>query len=220
MILAIDTATEFAGLALLSAEKLLAAEIWHAGRNHTVEFAPRLHTLLTRAAITPADLTGIAVCVGPGSYTGVRIGVALAKGLALPNQLPAVGVSSLEITAHPHRNQPLPVQAIVRAGRKRIITAQFNRVDGVWVETEAARITTVAELAASLTEPVLVAGEFSAAEAEILRAESGGRARVVGAGERTRHPGVLAALGAEKLAAGASGVLAELQPLYMKNPGE
>ncbi len=220
MILAIDTATEFAGLALLSAEKLLAEEIWHAGRNHTVEFAPRLEQLLRYTAITPAELTGIAVCVGPGSYTGVRIGVALAKGLALPYNLPAVGISSLEITAHPHKNQLLPVQAIVRAGRKRIITARFGWAAGVWVEMEAAHITTVNELAASLTEPVLVAGEFSATEAEILQNESSGLAQVAGAGERTRRPGVLAALGAAKLAAGASGSLNALTPIYMKKPGE
>jgi len=220
MIIAIDTATEFAGLALLSAEKLLAEEIWHAGRNHTVEFAPRLETLLQRTAITPAQLTGIAVCVGPGSYTGVRIGVALAKGLALPYNLPVIGVSSPEITAQPYKTRSLPVQTIVRAGRKRIITARFGWVDGVWREIVATHITTVADLAASLTEPVLAVGEYSAAEAEILLHEGNGLAQVVGAGERTRRPGVLAALGAEKLAAGATGSLSELVPLYMKNPGE
>lgn len=220
MIIAIDTATEFAGLALLSAEKLLAEEIWHAGRNHTVEFAPRLETLLQRTAITPAQLTGIAVCVGPGSYTGVRIGVALAKGLALPYNLPVIGVSSPEITAQPYKTRSLPVQTIVRAGRKRIITARFGWVDNVWREIVATHITTVADLAASLTEPVLAVGEYSAAEAETLLHEGNGLVQVVGAGERTRRPGVLAALGAEKLAAGATGSLSELVPLYMKNPGE
>jgi len=220
MILAIDTATEVAGLAILHADTVLAEEIWHAGRNHTVELSPRLHALLARVGVSPAELDGIAVCIGPGSYTGVRIGVAIAKGLALPHHTPAVGISAPDITAHPWRHQPLPVLAIVRAGRKRLIATEYARQNDHWGEISAPRIVTAAELAASITEPTWVAGELSAAEAETLHAESQGRARVVGAAHRVRRPAVLAELGAAKLAAGASGDLSELSPLYMRNPGE
>jgi len=220
MLLAIDTATEVAGLALLNEDSLWAEEIWYAGRNHTVELAPRLHRLLEKSGLSPADLAGIAVCVGPGSYTGVRIGVALAKGLALPHNLPAVGVSSLEVTAYPHRSQPLPVMAVVRAGRKRIIVARYGRVDDTWQKTGSAHITTIAELAASLTEPVLVAGEFSAAEAAILQQQHQQWAQVVSPLYRVRHPGVLAELGASKLSAGAPTNLNALSPIYLKKPGQ
>lgn len=220
MILAIDTATEVAGLAILHADTVLAEEIWHVGRNHTVALSPRLHTLLAQVAVAPAELDGIAVCIGPGSYTGVRIGVAIAKGLALPHQLPVVGISALDITAHPWRDQPLPVLAIVRAGRKRLIAAEYGWQNDHWGEISAPRIVTAAELAATITAPTWVAGELSAAEAEILRTKSQARAQVVGAAHRVRRPTVLAELGAAKLAAGASGALNELSPLYMKNPGE
>ncbi len=220
MILAIDTATEFAGLALLAADSLWAEEVWHAGRNHTVELSPRLHRMLKKAAVSLADLDGIAVCVGPGSYTGVRIGVAVAKGFALPHNLPTVGISSLDITAHPFRRQSLPVVAIVRAGRKRVITAEYGWDNGGWHQRTTPRITTVDELAATFTASVLVAGEFSAAEADVIRQNSGNLAQVVNSAERVRRPGVLAELGAASLAAGDSGRLSELIPIYMKNPGE
>lgn len=220
MILAIDTATEIAGLALVSADGLLAEEIWHAGRNHTVELSPRLDALLKRTIIRPAELSGIAVCVGPGSYTGVRIGVAVAKGLALPQSIPVISVSSLEITAFPFRHDCLPVAAVVRAGRKRLIVAHYGRKAEQWGEIVTPRIVAAAELAASLAEPTRVVGEISTTEANIIRTESNGFGQPVGVAQRVRRPSVLAQLGMQKLSENVSASLVDLQPIYMKKPGE
>lgn len=236
MILAIDTATEFAGLALYNHDGVWAEEIWRAGYNHTVELAPRVNRLLTGAKLSAADLTGLAVCIGPGSYTGLRIGISLAKGLAMPHHLPTVGIPSLDITAHPYHRQPLPVIALARAGRKRIMWAQYwplepddnesdlpilqalNRLAGpkdFWHGIDVTRLGTLAELAPTLTEPVLLTGELSAEEAAFLQDHAPAEIVIPSPAARTRRPGVLAELGAHKLAKqGAETLL----PVYLKEP--
>ncbi len=218
MILAIDTATEFAGLALYDADTVWAEEIWHAARNHTVELMPRLRRMLQKAGLETGALEGIAVCVGPGSYTGVRIGVATAKGLALPHNLPLAGVPTLDITAYPHRRHPLPVVAIARAGRRRILVARYHRVEGAWRQTVPSRLTTLAELAATLTEPAFIAGELNAEEAGFLRRHAPAPPEIASPLHRVRRPAALAELGARKLASDEADDVHHLTPIYLKEP--
>ncbi|HEY84796.1 MAG TPA: tRNA (adenosine(37)-N6)-threonylcarbamoyltransferase complex dimerization subunit type 1 TsaB [Chloroflexi bacterium] len=216
MILAIDTATEFAGLALYNQDTLWAEEIWRAARNHTVELMPRLRQMLEKAKLRVSDLESIAVCIGPGSYTGVRIGVATAKGLALPHNLSVIGVNTLDITAYPHRQQALPLVAVAKAGRKRILTAGYQWQKRRWTQSQAPQLTTIAELAAQLTQPTLIAGEVNAEQAAFLRQEAKGKISVVSPLHRVRRPGVLAELGAIKLANNENDDLNSLSPIYLK----
>src|SRR5262245_13529736 len=132
MILAIDTATLYAGLALYNQDGVQAEESWYAGRNHTVELMPRLVRMLKSAGLQVKDLTALAVSLGPGSFTGLRIGLAVAKGLALPHKLPVVGVPTLEIVVYPFRDQGLPVWPVVQAGRGRILAACYTLKKKEW----------------------------------------------------------------------------------------
>lgn len=236
MIFAIDTATEFAGLALYNQDGVWAEEIWRAGYNHTVELAPRVNRMLAGAKLSAADLAGLAVCIGPGSYTGLRIGISLAKGLALPHNLPTVGIPSLDVTAYPYHRQPLPVIALARAGRKRIMWAQYwplepddNESDlpilqaihrlaepkAFWRAIDATQIGTLAELAPTLTEPVLLTGELSAEEAAFLHAHAPAELVIPSPAARARRPGLLAELGARKLVEHGAETLS---PVYLKEP--
>lgn len=215
MFLAIDTATEFAGLALYSEDAVWAEEIWHAARNHTVEVMPRLHRMLQNVSLSVARLDGIVVSIGPGSYTGVRIAVALAKGLALPHNLPVIGVPTLEIVAYPHRNQTLPVIAIAQAGRKRILTASYDWVDGKWVQVQSPALTTVSALVQTITEPILVSGELTASD--VVEFNSG-KAVVATPVDRIRRPAVLAELGMTRLYSGEQDDLDSLVPIYLSSP--
>lgn len=218
MFLAIDTATEFAGLALYDEDTLWAEEIWHAARNHTVELMPRLNRMLQKANLKVSQLEGIIVSIGPGSYTGVRIGVAVTKGLALPYNLSVIGVPTLNIAAYPHRDQDLPVVAVAQAGRKRILVAHYGWVDAVWRQTIPPALTTVPQLAQSLTTPVLVTGELDAKAAAYLAKETKGSLKVVSPLYRVRRPGALAELGAIKLANAEPDDLDGLVPMYLNEP--
>lgn len=99
MILAIDTATRWLGLALHDGTAVLAEIGWRCLNNHTIELTPAIRDLLQRHQLSSADLGGIAVAIGPGSYTGLRVGLAVAKGLSLANQIPLIGVPTLDIVA-------------------------------------------------------------------------------------------------------------------------
>ena len=92
MILAIDTATDWMGLALHDGSSVLAEFGWRSRRTQTIELAPAVAQLWARTGVSAGDLSAIAVAIGPGSYTGLRVGLALAKGIALGQKLPLVGV--------------------------------------------------------------------------------------------------------------------------------
>jgi tRNA threonylcarbamoyladenosine biosynthesis protein TsaB len=98
-ILAMDTSTASMSIAIIENGQLVQESHIHAERNHSLHLMPMIQELLQSTGMKLADLTGLAVGVGPGSYTGVRIGVTAAKTLAWTLKLPLIGVSSLEAMA-------------------------------------------------------------------------------------------------------------------------
>jgi tRNA threonylcarbamoyladenosine biosynthesis protein TsaB len=214
MILAIDTATQYAALALYTQDGVYAEESWFAGRNHTVELIPRLGRMLNAANLTPANLTALAVSLGPGSFTGLRIGLAAAKGLALPHNLPLVGVPTLEIVSYPLRAGGLPVWAIAQAGRGRILAGCYAQVDAQWQPLAEPGLTTFEALAGQIKEPALCVGEIDENAAKILWQQSHRSAHVVSPAARLRRAGFLAEIAAERLKAGYQSDAAGLAPIY------
>jgi tRNA threonylcarbamoyladenosine biosynthesis protein TsaB len=98
-VLAIDTSNQALGVALYDENKVIGEYITNLKKNHSIRIMPAIQTLMKDCERTPKDLTKIVVAKGPGSYTGVRIGVTIAKTMAWSLQLPLVGISSLEILA-------------------------------------------------------------------------------------------------------------------------
>jgi len=98
-ILAIDTSNQVMTVALLEDDHLIAEHLINVKRNHSIQLMPAIEDLLREADWEPKDLTRIVVAKGPGSYTGVRIGVTVAKALAFSLNIELVGVSSLEVLA-------------------------------------------------------------------------------------------------------------------------
>jgi tRNA threonylcarbamoyladenosine biosynthesis protein TsaB len=98
-ILAIDTSNYALGVALLEDNQVVGEYITNLKKNHSVRIMPAIQTLMKDCGLVPGDLTKIVVAKGPGSYTGVRIGVTIAKTLAWTLKIPLVGISSLEILA-------------------------------------------------------------------------------------------------------------------------
>jgi tRNA threonylcarbamoyladenosine biosynthesis protein TsaB len=98
-ILAIDTSNYSLGVAIIEQDKVIGEYITNLKKNHSVRAMPAVEGLMKECDTKPSDLTKIVVAKGPGSYTGVRIGVTLAKTLAWTLNIPLVGVSSLEVLA-------------------------------------------------------------------------------------------------------------------------
>ena len=99
MLLALDTATEILHLALIQGDQVWARRVpAGVGRGHSERLLPTLNELMAEAGARPADLSGVAVCLGPGGFTSLRIGVATAEGLGLTG-LPTWGFSAFELRA-------------------------------------------------------------------------------------------------------------------------
>lgn len=218
MILAIDTATQYASLALYNQDGVLAEETWFADRNHTVEVMPRLIRMLKLADLKVADLTALAVSLGPGSFTGVRIGLSVAKGLALPHKLPVIGVSTLEVAAYPLRSSTLPVWTIVQAGRGRIIAACYGLDEEVWQLLVEPYLTTFESLAPQITKPALCTGEIDAAAAQVLQRGSDQKVVFDSPAARLRRAGYLAEIAAQRLEASDQDDPDALTPIYVSSP--
>ncbi len=129
LVLGIDTATTTAGLALARPGSIVREESL-SERAHARDLLIRLEGVLTATDLTVRDLRGIGVTLGPGSFIGVRIGMATAKGLAYALDVPLVGLSTLEALAHAAlraaRTLPHGVLAVLDAGRGEVYAARFR----------------------------------------------------------------------------------------------
>jgi tRNA threonylcarbamoyladenosine biosynthesis protein TsaB len=172
VLLAIDTATRVISLALHDGSHLLAEQTWHSANNHSTELAPAVAALLKRCDQTVADLTVLGVSIGPGSYTGLRIGVALAKGIASARKLPLVGVSTLDTLAagQTYYSSNHGLIAVVQAGRGRVIVKTYRWRKGHWTSHSEPQLMDWETLFARVDGPAYLTGEVDAAGQEALKA--------------------------------------------------
>lgn len=195
MILAIDTSTRKVGIALYDGVQVLSEMYWESRDHHTVELAPAVVEGLSRAKIQSNDLNAVVVAQGPGSFTGLRIGMAFAKGLALSQRIPLIGIPSLDIIAavQPVRNKTR-LAAVLRAGRKRLAVGWYKPKNGKWVPTGKLDNLLINELVQKIKRPTIVCGELT----EEGRRRLGRKYRNViipSPAFCVRRPGVLAELG-------------------------
>jgi tRNA threonylcarbamoyl adenosine modification protein YeaZ len=218
MELAIDTSTEFAGIALSHQGIMIVELTWHSGRQHTVELIPNIERLLNQMNIDQKSLSAIFIAKGPGSFNGLRVGMSAAKGLAFALNIPLVGVGTLEIEAHPFAFTGLLLCPIHNAGRGEIATAFYRQVGCHWRCLEVEHITTVDSLCQSIEEETIFCGEIPDSVAEELSQKLGEKAVIPETVTRLRHASQLAILGWRQLAKGEQDSPASLQPLYLRQP--
>lgn len=219
MILALDTATRTtASLALFDGEHIWAEETWRSDQQHTVELLPRIDRAIRTVGLRPDDLTGVAVALGPGSYTGLRVALSVAKGLALASGLSIVGIPTLDVVANPHRHQPLPVCALVPAGRERVSWAFYGRKGDVWRRVGDYHTGSIGELVQMVADPTFFAGEMASETREALRSALGDWAHLASPALALRRAGVLAELGWARLSRGDVDDAATLSPIYLREP--
>jgi len=130
-ILAIESSAKAASVALVEDGRLIAQNTQHAGLTHSKTILPMTHSLLRDIGMTIADIDQIAVAHGLGSFTGIRIGVATAKGLAMGADKPLIGVSTLEAMAHQakHLGEGI-ICPVMNARREQVYNALFTVRDG------------------------------------------------------------------------------------------
>jgi tRNA threonylcarbamoyladenosine biosynthesis protein TsaB len=216
MILAIDTATRWLGLALHDGTAVLAEHGWQAFQTQTIELTPAIGDMLARAEITAVDLKGIAIAIGPGSYTGLRVGLAVAKGMALVNRTPLLGVSTLDIVAA--ATAPYDAQLLVtaEAGRSRVCAAIYHWHSRHGWQTKATPVIEAwPDLLAQLDRPTVATGEITADAAKLIRKAGH---QVVPAAATVRRAGYLAEIGWQRLRKNKTDEASTLAPIYLRNP--
>lgn len=169
-VLAIDTCGPAGGLALAQNGRLLGELLVDSPITHSRRLLPSLEFLLDQCGLTRADLSGLAVTLGPGYFTGLRIGLASAQGLALGLDLPAVGVSTLRLLALGLAMQEGVVWAIADARRGLVYAAPFKSQGGELTRLEPDAAYSPARLAPLLKPPALLVGDGAQLHAPALLA--------------------------------------------------
>jgi tRNA threonylcarbamoyladenosine biosynthesis protein TsaB len=226
MLIAIDTATKYLGLALYHEDALIAEQMWRTGNKHNLILASSIEQMLTMCDVSPSELTMIAVANGPGSYTGLRIGVAMAKGMASVNNLPLIGVNTLDIIAagQSFSNTKHRLLCILPAGRGRVIAGEYKVKKGRWDVATEPQISTWDDLFDALDSPsYYIAGEIDADGLEAIAHfdKPDIVLTLIDAAQRNRRVAVLAREAWRRYHEGAASdfVAAKLAPIYLNSPG-
>ncbi len=216
-LLAIETATEAVGCALWEAGRPVASFTLARGRRHAEVLMPAVQHLCEQAGLRPHDLAAVAVDVGPGLFTGLRVGLATARALALALGAPAVGVSSLEALAYPHRARAGLVAAVVDAKRSEVFWSLYrpDQAGGLALVRPPA-VAGPSQVAAELAgqdEPVLVVGDGAWRYRELF---AGPRLTWAGPAHMWPSPLVVAELGEQRLASLGGAAAALPEPMYLR----
>jgi len=219
MLLAIDTATRYASIALYNASGVIVEKSWRSENNHSVEVLPSIARSLSQQGMVPGDLTAIAVAKGPGSFTGLRIGMSVGKGLCLALDIPIIAIPTLDIVTYATGDPGYRVYAVLQAGRGRICVAPYRFEEGLPAQTDAIQIIRASQWEPEAEEPVLVAGEVNdALAARLLNRSNGQEIYVTSLSSSLRRAGYLAELAWERLQQGETDDLDSLSPIYAHNP--
>lgn len=215
MLLALDTATQYASIALYDGRAVIAELNWRSDRRHTVELAPQVANLLRLAGVTPADLTALGVAIGPGSYTGTRIALSYAKGVVLARDLPLIGIPTLDALAYPRLPATQPLCALVAAGRGRYCWTTYASGQARPQRLRDFGLARLPEILPELTPPMLFVGELSAEDKKLLGQAWGEAAGIAPPALAMRRAGALAELAWARWQAGERDDAITLSPIYL-----
>ncbi|MDB5080789.1 MAG: tRNA ((37)-N6)-threonylcarbamoyltransferase complex dimerization subunit type 1 TsaB [Chloroflexi bacterium] len=218
MILALDSSTSYAGAALYNENGIVAEFTWLSHRDQTTQLLPLIQKMFDVQKMTPANITGVAVALGPGSFNGLRVALSEAKGIALSLGVPIFGVSSLDILAAAHTYLSGNLCVLVEAGRGRFGVGFYKVRAGTWRQDGEYLNLDLAELIERLEGPTFIAGELKPAQ-RVELIEKLPKAIILPAAVSLRRPGLLAELAWHRLSLGEPGDdLANLQPIYLHQP--
>jgi tRNA threonylcarbamoyladenosine biosynthesis protein TsaB len=169
-VLAVDTATAWQSVAVLDDREVLARADEEADGAHAKRLVPAIDRVLASCGMTLTDLDGLAVSIGPGSFTGLRVGLATMLGFRLASGLPLAAVPTLEAMAWNLRGAELPLCPILKARTGEVYWGVYQwRKDGTLQTLQGERVGTVGAVAQSLRGSVIVFGEGWDAHGKELR---------------------------------------------------
>lgn len=158
-LLAIDTSTSRQSVALLEGKCIIGCSEMEAGGEHTKKIIPTIHQLLEEGHETLADLQGLAVAIGPGSFTGLRVGLATMLGLRSVSQLPLAAVPTLEAMAWSLPTATKPLCPMIKGRTGEVYWGLYQWKEGRVIQLSPERVGPYWDVIGSITESTMCFGE-------------------------------------------------------------
>ncbi|MBI4537223.1 MAG: tRNA (adenosine(37)-N6)-threonylcarbamoyltransferase complex dimerization subunit type 1 TsaB [candidate division NC10 bacterium] len=216
LVLGIETSTTHGGVALVSGAGLISEYTLNVEVTHSERVLPAIERMLLDAGVTLAALDGLAVSIGPGSFTGLRIGLSTAKGLAYATGLPVAAVPTLEAMAWVLPGARLPLCPVLDARKQEVYAAIFRHgPDGLVRLMEDAALAPEA-LAARIQTATLFLGDALETYGELFRRLLGDRFQLPPLAQRGARAACVAELGRQRLLRGERESIADLVPRYLR----
>jgi len=204
-------------VALVDEKGAIEEEQFPHGLQHAAGLIPLIDKLCGARGWTSRDLQEVYVSAGPGSFTGLRIGITLAKTLAFATGVKLVAVPTMRVLVENAPAEARHVIVVLDAKREQIFTARFEKVEGKWVEREGSHLDSLPAMIARSLRPVFLIGEGIPFHQKYLAA--GDESVVVSAPEMWRaRAGMLAKIGGKMARAGEFVDPYALTPIYIRIP--
>jgi tRNA threonylcarbamoyladenosine biosynthesis protein TsaB len=163
-VLGIDTSTLVSSVAIVVPDRVVAEFTLHTRKTHSERLMPTIQQMIADADLVPKDITGIAVSIGPGSFTGLRIGITTAKSMAFALDSPVMGVPTLDALAMQFPYSERMVCPILDAQKGNVYTARYRMKNGFPLRVDEYRVMGIAELLQELAdagEAAVITGEVT-----------------------------------------------------------
>jgi tRNA threonylcarbamoyl adenosine modification protein YeaZ len=213
-LLVIDTSTRFASVGAMNDAGDRATRSWHSSQNHGRELMPAVAETLEELSFSAPELSHVAVALGPGGFSAVRVGISAAIGLVVPRQLPVLGIPTHLIEVEPHTSliaSDTPVYTLIPAGRNEISWTR-HIPDQEFAEMTRG-VHSADELATQIEPSALLCGEACDLMAGVVD-----RSRIRGHAAPTRDPNSLIDIAVNAFGSGQSTPYEELRPIYARPP--
>jgi tRNA threonylcarbamoyladenosine biosynthesis protein TsaB len=217
MLLAVDTSTTQVGLALYDEHQAIAEMAWTSNQHHTTQLTSALSELMKRCDVTMDKVTALGVAIGPGSFTSLRVGLSLVKGIAFAKNIPVIGVPTLDVIAAAQPLSKNPLMAVLQAGRTRIAFSFYKNSKEKWQAEGEVRSGTVDELLNQIESPTLLAGELTSEQRKKISKNK--KASLASPANCVRRPAILAELAWARWQNNQIDDVATLAPIYLHVAG-
>ena len=219
MILALNTSTPQFGLAMMEEDGTILAEYFMSRERGFGSLIPALHFLLSKLNADIHDQKAIIVATGPGSFTGLRVGLSAAKGLCHALEIPIIGISSLEAMASQVLYPELPIVPLIYSRRNEFFTTQFTRNNGNELFRNMEDIAVkVDDLPSIFKDPSLFIGNDFTKQAQAIKKRFGSRAHLAPAHIWSLKASAVGALGLKRFHDQDYDDPQTLDPLYLRPP--
>ncbi len=215
-ILAVDTAAFAGSVALAHGDTLVAESLLNVRSTHSEKLLKQIDLLLAEAGWPLTDIELLAVVVGPGSFTGLRIGLATVKGLAQTLNVPVASVSALEVSALGFPSEDVPVCAFLDARKKEVYTQIFKVGEQGPVATSDARVVAPEVLLGELTGTVGFVGDGVPVYQHLIKEKEGLNALLAPHPCHQRRGGQVAWLAYQRWLEGVVDSATEVTPVYIR----